>query len=237
MSEIARGVRTEVAALADSIGHAQSPAYYDELNQEVVLFPEEEEAVPVAENGAPDAGEAFDVARQLNSIEGWQVFLKAYDKGFHSDMAQVALRELLDRSIGPTKITATAEDGLVARVTVPLKGKIEDWSYQFSFTSECENDHQAMITAPNGSAIEVMYRGLKRCSGIPVVFSSEEDHPPGLAGQEASGEWRFSIRDLDANEHTGTLDTVRLWFLVRNNDIVTEQTVVLTGLPAAIPSP
>ena len=236
MSEIARGVRTEVAALADSIGHDQSPAYYDELNQEVVLFPEEG-AVPVAEDDVPDAAEAFDVARQLNSIEGWQVFLTAYDKGFHSDMARVALRELLDRSIGPTRITATPKDGLIARFTVPLKGKIVDWAFQFSFTTPCEGDLQAIITAPGGGSLMVMDRGLGRCSGKAVTWTGGADGPHGMLGAEAGGEWKFSMVDLESNGYIATLDSVTMRLAVRNNDVLTEQTISLTGLPAAVPSP
>jgi uncharacterized caspase-like protein len=236
ISEIARGVRAEVAALADSVGHQQSPAYYDELNQEVVLFPAEP-AAPVAENDVPAAADAFEVARQVNSIEGWQVFLKAYATGFHADMARVALRELMDRSVGPTRITTSPDGWLVASVTVPIKGELQSWSYRFSFTTECENDHQGMIVSPNGNSVGVMTRGLGRCSGTPALFTSTEGHPPDFVGQEAGGEWRFLMRDLDANEHTGTLDSVRLRVVVRNNGFDTEQTIVFTGLPAPIPSP
>jgi uncharacterized caspase-like protein/subtilisin-like proprotein convertase family protein len=235
ISEIARGVRAEVAALADSVGHQQSPAYYDELNQEVVLFPSEQ-ATPVAENGAPAAADAFEVARQVNSIEGWQVFLKAYPEGFHADMARVALRELMDKSVGQTRITASPAGGLVASFTVPLKGKIQDWGVQFSFTTQCEGDHRIMITAPSGDTLNVMERGLKRCSGTSEKWTGGADGPHFL-GNEAGGEWRVTMWDLDKNEHTGSLDSVTMRFVVRNNGFDTEQTISLTGLPAQIPSP
>ncbi|WP_423066943.1 caspase family protein [Devosia sp. CN2-171] len=236
ISDVARGVRGKVAALAESVGHQQSPAYYDELNQEVVLSPEPA-AKSVAGDTAPAVAEAFEVARQINSVDGWQVFLQAYGKGFHADMARVALRDLLARSVEPTRVSATPEGGLVASFTVPLKGKIVDWALQFSFTTECEADHRIIVTSASGNAINVMDRGLKRCSGTPVTFTGGADGPRDFAGTEASGEWRFTMWDLDKNNHTGTLNAVSLRLVVRNDDITTEQTIALTGLPAAVPSP
>lgn len=237
ISEIARGVRAEVAALADSVGHQQSPAYYDELTQEVVLFPGEE-ARPVAENSAPAAADAFEVARQVNSIEGWQVFLKAYPEGFHADMARVALRELMDKAIGPTRITASPKDGLVARFTVPLKGKIVDWALGFSFTTQCEGDLRAIITAPSGGGLIVMERGdSPRCTGNEVTWTGGADGPDGMIGVEASGEWKFWIADIESNGPSATLDSVTMRVAVRQNGVLTEQTVALTGLPAEVPSP
>jgi tetratricopeptide (TPR) repeat protein len=63
ISEIARDVRTEVAALARSAGHDQFPAYYDELTEDIVLMPAGEQDVPPPSGGiatlaAPPAGDA-----------------------------------------------------------------------------------------------------------------------------------------------------------------------------------
>jgi tetratricopeptide (TPR) repeat protein len=93
ISEIARSVRVDVAALALSVGHEQSPAYYDELNQDFVV---NSEAPAGAAPGADTSIEAaaFDRARDLGTAAAWEAFLKNYSEGVFADLARAALTDV-----------------------------------------------------------------------------------------------------------------------------------------------
>ena len=99
ISEIARSVRVEVAELALSVGHQQSPAYYDELSGDFVVN------VNVA--NAPDHSletDAFDRAQALGTIAAWEAFLENFPEGVFADLARAALAE-----VGPA-VSATQPD-------------------------------------------------------------------------------------------------------------------------------
>lgn len=89
ISEIARSVRVEVAELALSVGHAQSPAYYDELSGDFVVN------VNVA--NAPDHSletAAFDRAQALGTAAAWEAFLENFPEGVFADLGRAALADL-----------------------------------------------------------------------------------------------------------------------------------------------
>jgi hypothetical protein len=81
-----------------------------------------------------------------------------------------------------------------------------------------------------------MDRGLKRCSGVPETFSSEANDLQAFFGEQAHGEWLFSIRDADSNDHSGALIAAALSLSVRNGDETLTSTVSLAHLPADIPN-
>jgi tetratricopeptide (TPR) repeat protein len=97
ISEIARSVRVDVAALATSVGHEQSPAYYDELTEDFILVPPlaagQVEAKPVNVADSREA-EAFDRARSMATVGAWNAFLKNYPEGVFADLARAALADL-----------------------------------------------------------------------------------------------------------------------------------------------
>lgn len=93
ISEIARSVRVDVAALAFSVGHEQSPAYYDELNQDFVVNSEEPAAGPPDPDSSIEAA-AFDRARDLGTVTAWDAFLKNYPEGVFADLARAARAEI-----------------------------------------------------------------------------------------------------------------------------------------------
>jgi tetratricopeptide (TPR) repeat protein len=92
ISEIARGVRVDVAALALSVGHEQSPAYYDELNSDFVVNADPRPTSAPAE--ATIEAAAFDRAKDLGTEAAWDAFLKNYPEGVFADLARAA-REAL----------------------------------------------------------------------------------------------------------------------------------------------
>lgn len=106
ISEVARSVRVDVAALATTVGHEQSPAYYDELTEDFVLVPEVQAAEaatsePVQVADSREA-EAFDRAQSMGTVGAWNAFLKNYPEGVFADLARAALADLTPASVeGP----------------------------------------------------------------------------------------------------------------------------------------
>ena len=91
ISEIARSVRVEVAELALSVGHAQSPAYYDELSGDFVVNVNVSVAGP-ADHSLETA--AFDRAQALGTAAAWEAFLANFPEGVFADLGRAALAEL-----------------------------------------------------------------------------------------------------------------------------------------------
>lgn len=91
ISQIARDVRVDVATLAGSAGHDQSPAYYDELSEDLILSP-----ALAGDSVLPVDGivGAFDRARLLGTSGAWQAFLDNYPHGVFADLARAALADL-----------------------------------------------------------------------------------------------------------------------------------------------
>lgn len=119
ISEIARSVRVDVAALASSVGHEQSPAYYDELTQDFVLAPplaeEEVEEKPVNVADSREA-EAFDRAQSMATVGAWNAFLKNYPEGVFADLARAALADLT--AVPAVEAEATSVAGTAPAQTV-----------------------------------------------------------------------------------------------------------------------
>ena len=110
ISEVARDVRTEVAALASTIGYDQSPAYYDGLTEDYVLTPSAAANAPEA-SGSVEA-EAFDRARELGTAHALQAFLANYPNGVFADLARAALSDLPPSPVLSAKDTPDAVEAL-----------------------------------------------------------------------------------------------------------------------------
>lgn len=96
ISDIARGVRVDVAALAETAGHEQSPAYYDELSEDFVLGPpSSDDARPAA---ASTEAEAFDRARHMGTVGALDAFLDNYPTGVFADLARSAMADIAGRA-------------------------------------------------------------------------------------------------------------------------------------------
>lgn len=102
LTDLAKGVRKQVAALADTVKHTQQPAYYDELNNDDFSFA----TTPVVVNGGkepvvvdPGSGETpanavrddYDAAQIVDTVDGWTAFLNYHPNGYYADLAKAAL--------------------------------------------------------------------------------------------------------------------------------------------------
>jgi hypothetical protein len=137
----------------------------------------------------------------------------------------------------PTRYTSSGATGLVATFDVPMAGRITGWQLHFAFKTECENDHYASITSPTGRTMVLMDRGLGRCTGTPSTYSSDNNDSGPFMGVRSNGKWQFVFKDLDANFHSGALETLRMKVTVSNDGVTSEHTVDLDGLPRQVPNP
>jgi hypothetical protein len=137
----------------------------------------------------------------------------------------------------PTEYQLTRSSGLIATFDVPVTGRITRWELHFAYRTECENDHFASIASPSGDKVTLMDRGLRRCTGMPTVYTSDNVNGSPFVGSQAGGKWQFLFRDLDANSYSGNLEAVRMTLTVSNAGVETEHTVELDGLPLKVPNP
>lgn len=137
-----------------------------------------------------------------------------------------------------TEFTSDGDTGLTAKFYFPAAGKIKEWKLFFYFTTTCENDLKAYISSPTGKRLYVMDRGLHRCSGEKLTYSSENTNDMGVFKEtDALGTWQFNMRDLDENEHEAELEGVSMFLAVDDNGALIEHTFYVQGLPKTIPSP
>jgi hypothetical protein len=112
LAVLAQEVRSDVEALAKSVGHVQRPAYYDELSGQFFFKqaaaegpkPAPQQATPppapLPQLPSLNEREAFDAAKDIGSDAAWDAFLKRFPQGFYADMARAA-RDKLARASEP----------------------------------------------------------------------------------------------------------------------------------------
>lgn len=110
------------------------------------------------------------------------------------------------------------DPALITRVlNFPVQGAIVAMELFFEFPTQCERNHYASIRDPEGRTVNVMNRGLGRCSGVLTTFNSTNTQIGDsgfFGGRQAGGNWTFSMYDLDADGHNGILNDVRLTITV-----------------------
>ncbi len=109
LADLARGVRSDVEALAKTAGHEQRPAYYDELSGQFFFkegtagsgspapqasTPPPGPLAPPAQEPSLSEREGFDTARSIDNAAAWDAFLKRFPSGFYADMARAAQAKL-----------------------------------------------------------------------------------------------------------------------------------------------
>ncbi|PYU64703.1 MAG: hypothetical protein DMG49_25915 [Acidobacteria bacterium] len=62
---------------------------------------------------------------------------------------------------------------ITSAVTFPVRGTIVSMELFFQFTHQCERDLIMDLIAPDGHDVQVMNRGLQRCSGVLQTFTSD----------------------------------------------------------------
>lgn len=143
----------------------------------------------------------------------------------------------------PTVVTQTVQATDVPRaipdvgqitsaVTFPVSGTIVSMELFFQFTHQCERDLIMDLIAPDGHDVQVMNRGLLRCSGVLQTFTSDNTLIGGagfFGGAQAAGVWKLVVKD-DGVGFTGTLDSWRLTITVETTVAATRPVVVIPGI-------
>lgn len=89
---LAKSVQKEVARLASSVGHAQQPAYYDEILGEIVLNEAAAEAAPAA---AADAAAEWAIVKDTESLEVIRQFIARHGEApIYGALAREKLAQL-----------------------------------------------------------------------------------------------------------------------------------------------
>ncbi|RYE08031.1 MAG: hypothetical protein EOP22_15300 [Hyphomicrobiales bacterium] len=131
ISEIARQVRSDVAALASAARHDQSPAYYDELTEDLVLAP----AADASPDYASGIAGAFDRARALGTPGAWEAFLANHEQGVFADLARAALADL---TRSPVAMAVAAPEGSVDLEAA--RGRLHElWDEGLAFANAGDN--------------------------------------------------------------------------------------------------
>lgn len=134
ISDVARSVRSEVAALANTIGYDQAPAYYDGLTEDYVLAPSLTSATAPAASTVEAA--AFDRARDLGTADALQAFLTNYPSGVFADLARAALTNLPPPADASAKDT---KDALAVYSVRPRLQQLWDEAHQFETSGDDAN--------------------------------------------------------------------------------------------------
>ncbi len=118
--EVVRLVKDEVMRLAESVGHEQMPAIYDQ-SVGTFYFRGSDSAktiptVPTTPALSMDADEQiWQEAKRLETVEGYEAYLEAYPKGKYAAMARAAKKKLT--------VVASAAPTTAAAAEISMTGK------------------------------------------------------------------------------------------------------------------
>src|SRR5262245_24979607 len=95
LPDLAQRVRNEVRQLANSVGHRQNPAYYDEGADDVCLAgcAPTPAATPL-QPSTSEAERAWAAAKETTSIAALEAFIRRFGDTYYGDLAKVRLAEL-----------------------------------------------------------------------------------------------------------------------------------------------
>ena len=97
LRDLAADVRKEVAGLAKSVGHEQSPAYYDEMTVDFSFLPGEPAKTDTSappQNDQDEARQAWESVKDLNSIAALEIVASRYPTSVFGEMAKSRAAEL-----------------------------------------------------------------------------------------------------------------------------------------------
>lgn len=132
LRDLAADVRKEVDQLSKSVGHEQSPAYYDEMTIDFTFLPGDAKlaatdnvppvvvVTPPPQQTASGISEeqAYKMSEGINTVEAWDIFLKQYPAGLYAPYATAARQKLTIAA----KPRATTTEQITPKVT-PIQPK------------------------------------------------------------------------------------------------------------------
>jgi hypothetical protein len=107
LRDIAASVKEEVEGMGQSVGHAQRPAYYDDLPESFSLLPGNSSPPPVDNTPLTPPEElfkpenvlseeaAYKLADGINTMDGWNAFITQYPDGAYTPYAKAQREKLV----------------------------------------------------------------------------------------------------------------------------------------------
>ncbi len=124
LRDLAASIRDDVEQLGKSVGHEQRPAYYDDLpenfalvpagnatdNPEVAVYvpPKVVAPTPVAPGLTED--QAYKLAENINTVDGWNVFLGQHPDGIYAPYAKASRDKLMRASVAKPRPAPEAQE-------------------------------------------------------------------------------------------------------------------------------
>ncbi|MEM9357625.1 MAG: hypothetical protein AAGB04_15575 [Pseudomonadota bacterium] len=129
-------------------------------------------------SGAITEKEAFDIAKEIGSIDGWNAFLKQFPNGFRADLARAFVKRLSGQGGTSTSTAGTttkpAATGAAPKTTKPTLPTVA----RGPSTSRWANKTQRLKIAGNKS----VYTASVRVPGVEMVTYCAEDKRDGGFG-------------------------------------------------------
>jgi Caspase domain/SPOR domain len=168
MQEVALNVREQVVALANSVGHRQTPAYYDQLVgrfcpagcQETTMAksqPLQSAAALPAPSIAPSApvpsqaietdaaaAEAWAAARETTSVSALKAFIAKFGNSFYAELARARLTELKTKK-EETKVTDVVPEAALPGRYVLQVGSKENQTEALATFAEMQQKYATLL--------------------------------------------------------------------------------------------
>ncbi|MCH9766075.1 MAG: hypothetical protein K0U34_08805, partial [Alphaproteobacteria bacterium] len=125
--------------------------------------------------GAIDEKEAFESAKELGTIEGWEAFLNSFPSGFRADLARAYVKRLADggaRSSGGASTKSKSSTSGRSKRKVPILDTFESRPglapWRTTRYEMDEGNASARAAAVKGNGVELLFHcdGNKRLAGI-----------------------------------------------------------------------
>jgi formylglycine-generating enzyme required for sulfatase activity/uncharacterized caspase-like protein len=94
MTDLAKRVRSDVEALAGTVGHEQRPSFYHELSGNFYLVPAAPVAVAAARQAVDEAARAWSMTKDTTSVAVLEAFRREFRDTIYAEMARARLDEL-----------------------------------------------------------------------------------------------------------------------------------------------
>jgi Caspase domain/Bacterial SH3 domain len=129
LRDLAASIRDDVEKLGGSVGHEQSPAYYDNLPENFALAPgstgatETETAIYTPpkvvaptppQKPALSEDQAYKLSEGINTVDSWNIFLQQYPDGVYAPYATAARDKLKKAPVAKPKVAELQEPSVTA---------------------------------------------------------------------------------------------------------------------------
>jgi hypothetical protein len=205
LDDAVRRLRGSVIAKAKSVGHDQNPAIYDQTDGDfyfisgpvTVNVQQAPAAAPVAAQPAPNPAavelEYWQGAKQANSVEAYESYLRRYPQGQYAELARASIKSLRAGQGAPRPAEQPRPQAQAAgaeRVEIELWNSIKDSQDRADF-------EEYLRKFPEGNFAGIARNRLK-------ALRAQDQRPPRAAGQEDAQAGSFRVGQAVSVEWKGS---------------------------------